>query len=162
MNMEINIRKAEKTDMPDVLELIRELAHFEREPDAVEVTVEELERDASSVPPAFECYVAEIDNQIKGMALFYMRYSTWKGKVMHLEDLIVKKASRGMGIGGRLFDEVIKHAHSIGVKRVSWVVLDWNTDAIDFYRRKGATVLEDWDVVQLDENGIKNYISNLK
>ena len=147
--------------MPAVLELIRELARFEREPDAVEVTVSELEEDGFSDPPAFECLVAEENNQILGMAFIYMRYSTWKGKVLHLEDLIIKEEARGRGIGTRLLDEVVKYGNKIGVKRISWVVLDWNQSAIDFYKRKGAEVLDDWDVVQLDEAGIKKYISNL-
>ena len=155
------IRKAAKKDMPDVLDLIKELAHFEREPDAVEVTAEELVKDGFEAHPAFECFVAESDNQILGMALIYMRYSTWKGKVMHLEDLIIRKQARGNGIGTRLLDEVVKYGHGLGVKRISWVVLDWNTNAIDFYKRKGAQVLDDWKVVQLDEDGISNYITKI-
>ena len=105
------IRKARKEDMPAVLDLIRELAHFEREPDAVEVTVQELQQDGFRDHPAFQCLVAEVDNQIQGMALIYMRYSTWKGQVLHLEDLIIKKEHRGKGLGSRLLDEVIKYAY---------------------------------------------------
>ncbi|MBT8288863.1 MAG: GNAT family N-acetyltransferase [Flavobacteriaceae bacterium] len=159
--MAIKIRKATYNDMPDVLELIKELAHFEREPDAVEVTVKELQADGFATNPAFFCLVAEKNNQIQGMALMYMRYSTWKGKVLHLEDLIVKNDARGAGIGTRLFDAVVKYGSKLGVKRISWVVLDWNHTAIEFYKKKGARVLDDWAVVQLDERGIKNYIDNL-
>ncbi len=159
---QMNIRKATINDMSAVLELIRELARFEREPDAVEVTVDKLKKDGFTNPPAFECFVAEDDNQILGMAFIYMRYCTWKGKVLHLEDLIIRQEARGRGIGTRLLDEVVKYGFELGVKRISWVVLDWNQTAIDFYKRKGAVVLDDWDVVQLDEMGIKNYISRIE
>ncbi|NNK86955.1 MAG: GNAT family N-acetyltransferase [Flavobacteriaceae bacterium] len=159
--MSVVIRKADKNDMRAVLDLIRELAHFEREPDAVEVTVEELIKDGFEGHPEFQCFVAEVDNEVEGMALTYMRYSTWKGKVLHLEDLIVKEPSRGSGLGSRLLDRVVRYGYDLGVKRISWVVLDWNQRAIDFYLKKGARVLEDWDVVQLDEAGIKQYVSNL-
>ncbi len=159
--MAYTIRFATTDDMPDVLDLIKELAAFEREPDAVEVTVNELQNDGFRGHPAFKCLVAEKDGQIHGMALFYDRYSTWKGKVLHLEDLIIRQAARGCGLGTKLLDAVVKYASQIGVKRISWVVLDWNTDAIKFYENKGARVLDDWNVVQLDEAGIRNYISKI-
>ena len=154
------IRLATIDDMPKVLELIRELAHFEHEEHQVEVTVEELERDGFGDKPAFTCFVGEIKGEVKGMALVYNRYSTWKGIVLHLEDLIVSQDMRGVGLGTKLLDEVVKYGHSLGVKRISWEVLDWNKQAIKLYEKKGAKVLRDWDVVQLDEQGIKNYLSN--
>lgn len=156
------IRKATKSDMPQVLELIKELAVFEREPMAVEVTVEELQADGFGENPAFTCIVAEKNGSIDGTALIYYRYSTWKGKAIHLEDLIVKESCRGLGIGSALLDEVIKYGHQNKVRRISWEVLDWNTPAIEFYNKKGATILKDWYLVQLDTNGIKNYMKNLK
>ena len=147
--------------MPKVLELIHELAIFEREPDAVEVTVEELEQKGFGNTPNFHCFVAEVDGVVEGIALVYTRFSTWKGVVLHLEDLIVRQSMRGHGLGTKLLDEVIKYGHTLGVKRICWEVLDWNTPAIEFYESKGAVVKRDWDVVHLDEQGINNYISRL-
>ena len=91
----------------------------------------------------------------------YNIYSTWKGKAIHLEDLIVSESMRGTGIGTALLDEVIKYGHNLGVKRINWEVIDWNEPAIAFYEKKGANVMRDWDVVQLSEEGIKNYIAKL-
>ena len=153
------IRKATKNDMPSVLELIQELATFEKEPDAVVVTVDDLVRDGFSENPLFQCFVAEVDNEIIGMALYYYRYSTWKGKTIHLEDLIVKESKRGTGAGFALYKEIIKQGKAKNVRRIEWNVLDWNTPAIDFYEKSGAKVLGDWRVVHMDENGIKNFIS---
>ena len=154
-------RLATVDDMPRVLEFIRELAQFEKEEEAVEITLNQLENDGFGMHQMFVCYVVEVDHVIQGMALFYPRYSTWKGKVIHLEDLIVNKTYRGQGLGTLLLDAVVKYANSKGVKRISWEVLDWNTKAIDFYNKKGAKILEDWRVVQLDEKGIQNYIEQL-
>ncbi|TAF11524.1 MAG: GNAT family N-acetyltransferase [Flavobacteriia bacterium] len=153
------IRKALKKDMPCVLELIQELAIFEKEPDAVVVTVDDLVRDGFSEQPLFQCFVAEVENEIIGMALFYYRYSTWKGKTIHLEDLIVKESKRGTGAGFALYKEIIQQGKAENVLRIEWNVLDWNTPAIDFYEKSGAKVLGDWRVVHMDENGIKNFIS---
>jgi GNAT superfamily N-acetyltransferase len=159
--MNFTIRNANKSDMLHVLNLIKELAVFEKEPDAVEVTLSDLEQDGFSENPAFHCFVAEVNGTIEGLALVYNRYSTWKGKVLHLEDLIVSKAMRGSGIGSKLLDEVVKYGHQLGVKRINWEVLDWNEPAIAFYAKKGAHIKTDWRVVHLDEQGIKNYISRL-
>ena len=153
------IRKALKKDMPCVLELIQELAIFEKEPDAVVVTVDDLVRDGFSDQPLFQCFVAEVENEIIGMALFYYRYSTWKGKTIHLEDLIVKESKRGTGAGFALYKEIIQQGKAENVRRIEWNVLDWNTPAIDFYEKSGAKVLGDWRVVHMDENGITNFIS---
>lgn len=159
--MNFTIRNAKKEDMPQVLELIKALAVFEKEPEAVEVTVEDLKQDGFGEHPAFHCFVAEVHSKIEGIALVYHRYSTWKGKAIHLEDLIVSESMRGTGIGTALLDEVIKYGHNLGVKRINWEVIDWNEPAIAFYEKKGANVMRDWDVVQLSEEGIKNYIAKL-
>lgn len=159
--MSVNIRLATKKDMPEVLKLIKELATFEKEPSAVEVTVDELINDGFTDNPEFICYVAEMNKKVQGMALAYTRYSTWKGKVLHLEDLIVKRENRGLQIGTQLLNEIVKYGFKTGVKRISWEVLDWNQPAIEFYNKKGAKIKEDWRVVHLDEQGIKNYISKL-
>ena len=152
------IRKATKNDMPSVLELIQELATFEKEPDAVVVTVDDLVRDGFSENPLFQCFVAEVDGEIIGMALYYYRFSTWKGKTIHLEDLIVKENKRGTGAGFALYKEIIKQGKAENVRRIEWNVLDWNTPAIDFYEKSGAKVLGDWRVVHMDEEGIKQFL----
>ncbi|MCU4189861.1 GNAT family N-acetyltransferase [Flavobacterium sp. HXWNR29] len=153
------IRKATKNDMPSVLELIQELATFEKEPDAVMVTVDDLVRDGFSENPLFQCFVAEVDNEIIGMALYYYRFSTWKGKTIHLEDLIVKENKRGTGAGFALYKEIIKQGKAENVRRIEWNVLDWNTPAIDFYEKSGAKVLGDWRVVHMDDKGIEQFLN---
>lgn len=159
--MSFTIRKAKKEDMAEVFLLIKELAIFEKEPDAVDITIKYLENDGFGEWPKFECFVGEIDHKIEGIALFYNRYSTWKGRALHLEDLIVREEKRGLGLGTALLDAVVKYGYQLGVKRINWEVLDWNEPAIIFYEKKGAKVMRDWDVVQLSEQGIKDYISNL-
>ena len=123
-----------------MLSLIKELAHFEKEPDAVEVTQDDLEKDGFGKTPLFHCFVAEVNSKIEGIALVYKRYSTWKGKALHLEDLIVSEAARGLGLGSALLDEVVKYGHNLGVKRINWEVLNWNEPAIVFYEKKGAAI----------------------
>lgn len=159
--MNFQVRKANLEDMPRVLELIQELASFEKEPDAVAISVSDLEKDGFSKDPKFQCFIAEVENCIEGMALVYTRYSTWKGNVLHLEDLIVSERMRGKGIGTLLLDKVVRYGRQLGVKRISWEVLDWNEPAIKFYEEKGANVMRDWDVVHLNESAIKAYLSNI-
>ncbi len=159
--MEYLIRDAKKEDMAQVLALVQELADFEKEPDAVVISKEDLERDGFGKNRLFHCFVAEVGNDIVGIALVYPRYSTWKGPTIHLEDLIVAERMRGSGLGTALLNKVIQYGHDLGVRRIQWEVLDWNDPAIEFYEKKGAKVLRDWDVVQMDEQGIKNYIKSL-
>ena len=163
------IRKGEKKDMKAVLELIQELATFEKEPNAVVVTVDDLLRDGFGSNPLFYTFVAELEGdpsdseqakQIVGMALYYFRYSTWKGRTIHLEDLIVKEKMRGSGLGFALYSEIIAQGKKDKVRRVEWNVLDWNTPAIDFYKKSGAKVLDDWLVAQMDENGMEAFLKN--
>jgi GNAT superfamily N-acetyltransferase len=157
---EFHIRKATKYDMASVLDLITELAVFEREPEAVVVTVDDLRRDGFGDDPLFYAFVAEHDGIIVGMALYYYRYSTWKGKTIHLEDLIVTANMRGSGLGFALYNEVIRQGKRDNVRRIEWNVLDWNTPAIDFYEKSGAKVLVDWRVAQMDQAGIDNFLKN--
>ena len=159
--MRFTIRDSVKKDMSQVMGLIKELADFENEPNAVLVTVADLEKDGFGENPLFHCFVSEVEDQIVGIALVYARYSTWKGSVVHLEDLIVKENMRGSGIGSALLSRVVEYAHSLGVKRVSWEVLDWNEPAIKFYESKGANVMRDWNVVQLNQQGIQKFINNI-
>lgn len=156
--MNINIRKSTKQDMPAVLELIQELAEFEKEPEAVIISAEDLIRDGFGENPAFTCFVAEVDNNIEGMALCYFRYSTWKGKTVHLEDLVVREKMRGKGLGNALYTQVIEFAKDQGVERAEWVVLDWNTHARDFYERSGAKVFTNWCTVQMDGQAIEGFL----
>lgn len=151
------IRKGEKKDMARVLELIKELAVFENEPNAVEISVADLERDGFGENPSFQTFVAEIDETIEGIALYYNRYSTWKGKTIHLEDLIVTAKMRGKGLGLALYSRIMQQAKQDNVKRVEWAVLEWNTPAVEFYKKSGATVFSDWRVVQMNENQLLAY-----
>lgn len=158
--MKFSVREAQVGDMAQVFKLVQELAVFEKEADAVEISAEDLVEHGFGAKPLFHCFVGEVANEIKGMALVYPRYSTWKGPVIHLEDLIVTKEMRGSGLGSALLTEVVKYGHKLGVKRISWEVLDWNEPAIQFYESKGARVMRDWDVVQLDESGIARFLQS--
>ena len=156
--MELNIRDAVKSDMQAVHTLITELAVFEKEPDAVQVTVIDLERDGFRENPLFHCFVAEIKNEIVGIALVYPRYSTWQGPYVHLEDLIVTESMRGKGVGSALLEQVVRYGKEKGVRRIGWEVLDWNEPAIKFYEERGAKVMRDWDVVQLNQEGMEKFL----
>ena len=158
--MDYIIRDANQNDMKSVLGLIKELALFEREPNEVIITENQLIKDGFTKYPKFKCFVAEVKSEVVGIALLYPRYSTWKGQAMHLEDLIVTKKHRGKGIGFALFSKFIKYSHDLKVKRVQWVVLDWNVNAIDFYERNGAVVLDDWRVALMDDKAIKKFVEN--
>lgn len=158
----MNIRKGTIDDMPAVLGLIKELATFEKEPNAVVVTVADLERDGFGESPLFHTIIAEENEEIVGMALYYYRYSTWKGKTIHLEDLIVKEEKRGAGLGFKLYSEVIAQGKCDDVRRIEWNVLDWNAPAIEFYEKSGAKVFKDWLVAQMDEKGIDAFLEKNK
>lgn len=161
----MKIRKGKPEDMKAVLGLIKELAEFEKEPDAVLVTEADLIRDGFGPNPLFQVLVAEIESdsnrkEIVGIALYYYRFSTWKGKTIHLEDLVVKESMRGTGLGYTLYSEILKQGKKDQVRRVEWNVLNWNTPAIEFYKKSGAKILDDWMVVQMDEEGINNFVEN--
>ncbi|MBV1924518.1 MAG: GNAT family N-acetyltransferase [Flavobacteriaceae bacterium] len=158
--MQIQIHKALKEDMPAVLDLIKELAIFENEPHAVEVTVDDLLKEGFGEDPLFTCFVAKVENEIVGMALVYFRFSTWKGRTVHLEDLVVKESMRGKNVGKALYTEVMNYGYEHGVKRIEWVVLDWNKPAIKFYENTGAKFQKNWHLVEMNEQGIKKYIDN--
>ena len=157
--MSVVVRKATKKDMPDVLELIKELAVFEKQPNAVQINIDTLVAEGFGNQPLFTCFVSLLEGQIVGMALCYFRFSTWKGRSVHLEDLIVKESKRGQGVGMALYKRVMEYAASFNVKRVEWVVLGWNTPAIKFYEKTGATILKDWYLAQFDQEGLSNFIS---
>ncbi|NKI30841.1 GNAT family N-acetyltransferase [Croceivirga thetidis] len=156
--MEFSIREAVRSDMKSVHALITELAVFEKEPEAVKVTIGDLERDGFGEAPLFHCFVADFNGDVVGIALVYPRYSTWRGPVIHLEDLIVTKAMRGKGIGAALLKRVVQYGVAKGVGRIGWEVLDWNEPAIKFYEDCGAIVMRDWHVVQMDDVAMKKFL----
>ena len=158
--MDFIIRRGREKDVAAVHGLITELAIFEKEPNAVEITVDDLLRDGFSSTPKFKLFVAEQENNIIGIALFYERYSTWKGKTIHLEDLIVTQSKQKIGAGKALYTAVLKYAHDNNFNRVAWEVLDWNTNAIEFYKSTGATYLSDWSVVQMNKENLAKFLKN--
>ena len=151
MNPAIIIRPAVKEDCPRLLELIRELAAFERVPDSVTVSLPYFEESGFGEKPVWQAFAAvDAADGIVGFALWYTRYSTWKGRRLYLEDLIVTQAWRGKGIGTQLMDALIEEAKSYA--GMSWQVLDWNEPAIRFYEKYGAHMNAGWLNVSLDNN----------
>ena len=142
--MKIKLRTGEKTDLPRLRELIVELAIYEKEPHAVVNTLEMMERDAFGKNPVFGFILAEANNQVIGASIYYYRYSTWKGRTMYLEDLIVTASHRGNGAGKLLFDETVKIAKTQNCTGMMWQVLDWNESAINFYKKYDVHINEEW------------------
>jgi len=162
-NQVVRIRNGEKKDMPAVLGLIRELAIFEKAPDEVIVTVNDLIKDGFGKKPLFKVFVAEINKKVVGMALLYTGYSTWKGKLVYLDDLIVQNAYRSRGIGKMLLDEVIVYAAKQNARVLKWQVLRWNKDAIRFYRRYNNIVFDDgWVDCKMYRESLKAAVRVLK
>jgi len=138
------IRKGVKEDLDAVLDLVRELAEYVNASDQVETTEEDMLKDGFGDEPVFHFYVAEVADKIVGLALYYYGYSTWKGKFLYLEDLVVRETFRGQGIGKALFNRVVSQAQEDGLKLVGWQVLASNENAIAFYKKAGAVFQEDW------------------
>ncbi len=159
MTNTIEIRPGKKEDLPQVLELIRELAIYERAANEVENTVEMMLEDGFGEHPVYGFFVAEKDDKIIGLALYYYRYSTWKGKCLYLEDIIVTEAHRGAGIGRELLDKIVEKAKEDNVRRVNWQVLDWNEPAINFYKKVGADLDGEWINCALTREQIENWPS---
>jgi GNAT superfamily N-acetyltransferase len=135
MSMQIMIRRAEKKDCPRLMELINELALYEKAPHEVTATVAHLEESGFGPKPVWWAFVAEVDGKVEGFAMYYIRYSTWKGQRMYLEDLLVTEKMRGQGLGKLLFDRLIVEAKERNFNGIVWQVLDWNTPAINFYEK---------------------------
>jgi GNAT superfamily N-acetyltransferase len=142
--MEIKIRRAVKEDCPRLMELVNELAIYEKAPHEVTVSLHHFEESGFGPNPVWWAFVAEADGVIHGFALYYIRYSTWKGQALYLEDLIVTEAMRGQRIGKLLFDRLIEEAREKGMKRMVWQVLDWNEPAINFYKKYDAGFDAGW------------------
>jgi GNAT superfamily N-acetyltransferase len=141
---DIKIREGNKQDLPNILNLIKELAEYEKAPAEVEVTVAEMENWGFGANKLFDFFVAEKNGVIIGLALYYYKYSTWKGKCLFLEDIIVTERMRGAGVGKLLFDEVVEVAKKEKVRRLEWQVLEWNEPAIKFYKKYDATLDPEW------------------
>ena len=138
------IRKGTKSDMPRVLELIKELALYEKAPDEVLISEETLLEDGFGPNKLFDTLVAETDNEIVGMLLYYPVFSTWKGRSIYLEDFVVADSHRRKGIGQLLIDALVQEARSAKAKKIRWQVLDWNSPAIEFYKKISATLENSW------------------
>ena len=138
------IREASKDDMLAVHNLVKELAVFEKAEDQVKTTPTDFIKDGFEENPSFGCYVAEVDGVVVGFALYYIRYSTWNGKVLYLEDLLVTEDYRGKGIGNLLFNKMIELGREKGFRDLNWQVLDWNEPAINFYKKYDALLDPEW------------------
>ena len=153
----INLRVAKKEDCPRLLDLVHELAVFEKAPDEVTVTLDEFEEAGFGSRPVWKAFVVEADDFIVGFAIYYVRYSTWKGCRLYLEDLIVTESWRGKGIGKVLFDRLIQEARELGFNGMTWQVLDWNEPAIKFYNKYEAAIEDGWLNGSLSKEQILNY-----
>ncbi|MBK9733148.1 MAG: GNAT family N-acetyltransferase [Chitinophagaceae bacterium] len=143
------IRKAEKKDVPAMLALIKELAAYEKAPQEVSNTIERMEQDGFGEQPSFFSHVAELDGMVVGVAIYYTAYSTWKGKYIYLDDIVITEKFRGHGIGKQLFDGVGAFAKSIGANLLRWHVLEWNEPAINFYKKYNSNLDPEWITCKL-------------
>jgi GNAT superfamily N-acetyltransferase len=156
----LSIRSGIKSDLPRVLELIRELAAFEHAPEEVINTVAQMEKDGFGPNPIFGFFVAENKDGIVGLSLYYWRYSTWKGRRLYLEDIIVTEKERGHGIGRLLFDRTMQKAMEENCSGMMWQVLDWNEPAIKFYQKYGANMGPEWINCSLESGEIEALLRN--
>lgn len=155
--MEITIRKAVKEDVPAILRLIKELAEFERAPEAVINTEQMLLEDGFGAKAIYKAFVAEAENTVVGIALYYTAYSTWKGRIFFLDDIVVTEQYRRHGVGKKLIDNVLKDAHETGANQIRWQVLEWNTPAIEFYKNIGMELDPEWINCRMSKENIEAY-----
>jgi GNAT superfamily N-acetyltransferase len=141
-DMEIVVRRVSWADLPSIHQLVRELAIYEKAEEEFIATLEDYREDFHN--NVFQCLVAEVDGQIVGMVLYYMAYSTWKGKMLYLEDFVLKKEYRRHGIGQKLFDAFLREARDNDCRLAKWQVLDWNEPALKFYEKNGAVIERNW------------------
>lgn len=146
----VSIRTGKREDLPRVLELIKELAEYERAPEQVINTVDQMEKDGFGPQAIYGLFVAEVRGVIVGISLYYWRYSTWKGKRLYLEDIVVTESQRGKGAGKLLFDRTMQHALDQGCSGMMWQVLEWNEPALNFYRKYGAKLDDEWTNCSLE------------
>ena len=151
------IRIGVKEDLPQVFDLIKELAEYEKAPHEVDNSLERMEEDGFGVTPVFGFHVAEVDGKIVGISLYYYRYSTWKGKCLYLEDLVVNESYRGSGIGKKLFDVTVQVALETNCRQLNWQVLDWNEPAINFYKKLNTHFDGEWVNCRLTRQQIEDY-----
>lgn len=156
---EIKIRKGTPADLPQVLDLIIELAIYEKAPNEVTNTVEQMMEDGFGPNPVYGLTVAEADQEIIGISIFYDRYSTWKGRMLYLEDIVVRESWRGKGIGHQLFQATMKIALDENYKGMVWQVLDWNEPAIRFYKKYDANLDPEWINGKLTRNQLEAYFN---
>ena len=142
--MEINIRRAVKDDCVRIMELVQELAEYEKAPEEVTVTLAHFQESGFGPNPVWWAFVAEVDGRVEGFALYYIRYSTWKGQRMYLEDILVTEHMRGKQLGKLLFDRLIVEAKEKNLKGMVWQVLEWNEPAINFYKKYNASFDGEW------------------
>ncbi|HCN85047.1 MAG TPA: GNAT family N-acetyltransferase [Sphingobacteriaceae bacterium] len=142
--MNIIIREAKKEDCSRILELVHELAVFEKAPQEVTVSLDEFIDAGFGKKPVWKAFIAEVNGRIDGFALYYIRYSTWKGSRLYLEDLLVTESMRSKGIGKKLFDKILLEAKEKGFNGITWQVLDWNEPAINFYKKYGSKIESEW------------------
>jgi GNAT superfamily N-acetyltransferase len=154
--MSIEIRIGTKTDIPFALNLVKELAAYEKAPNEVEVTIEEMTEWGFGSDKQFDFYVALLDDVIVGMALYYFKYSTWKGQCLFLEDIIVTESQRGKGLGKLLFDKVVQVSKEMKVRRMEWQVLDWNMPSIEFYKKYNSILDCEWVNCKLTNHQLEN------
>lgn len=157
------IRKGDKTDVPGIFKLIKELALFERAPEAVVNTEKMLAEDGFGQNSIYRVFVAEdiATEEIIGIALYYTAYSTWKGRILYLDDLVVTEKWRRYGVGRKLLNEVLKQAHHDRVEQIRWQVLEWNTPAIEFYKTLGVELDPEWINCKMSREQIETYVSSL-
>ena len=148
--MQITIRKGKKKDVPAMLELVRELAIYEKAEHEVSNTEARMLREGFGKNSVFGAFVAEVGHKIVGISIYYFRYSTWKGKRLYLEDIVVNEAMRGHGIGNLLFEKTIEKAKETDCTGMMWQVLDWNEPAINFYKKYETRFDEGWVNCHLD------------
>jgi GNAT superfamily N-acetyltransferase len=153
----INIRKGFESDLPHILELIKELAAYEKAPAEVEVTLNEMQNWGFGKDKIFEFFIAEDAGKIVGLALYYYKYSTWKGKCLFLEDIIITETYRRYGLGSKLFREVVLVAKQQKVRRMEWQVLDWNEPALNFYKKYDAALDAEWINGKLTYSQLQNH-----